>query len=221
MAAHSANFIKGNNARHLWHPMIDPKTNQADPPLVIARGDGVHVFDIDDRRLLDCTAGLWNVNVGHNRAEVKRAIVEQLEQIAYYSSFAGSSNPPSIALSTLLMEMLAPEGMTKVLFSSGGSDANETAFKLARQYCKLDGQPARRKIISLRQGYHGVHFGGMWPPARRPSANHEPLVPGFPGRRRTHRNPLTSDPRSWRVRALFPDRDTYHQGSDSVAAVIA
>jgi putrescine---pyruvate transaminase len=225
MTTHSANYIKGNNARHLWHPMIDPKVSQSDPPLIIARGDGVHVFDIDGRSLLDCTAGLWNVNVGHNRADVKRAIIEQLDQIAYYSSFAGSTNPPSIALSTLLMEMLAPEGMTKVLFSSGGSDANETAFKLARQYWKLEGQPERIKIISLRQGYHGVHFGGM---SATGTAAHrrayEPLVPGFfqVEAPYIYRNPWTSDPVELaRLCALDLDREIQHQGADTVAAFIA
>ena len=83
---------------------------------------------------MDVTGGLWNVNVGHNRKEVKEAIVEQLDKIAYYNTFINNSNPPAIELSTRLMEMLKIEDMGKVMFGSGGSDANETALKLARQY---------------------------------------------------------------------------------------
>ena len=108
----SLNFLKAHNARHLWHPMGDPKANEADPPLIVARGEGVHVYDADGKKYLDCVAALWNVNVGHNRPELKQAIVEQLDQLAYYATFSGTSNPPAIALSALLVEMLAPEGMT-------------------------------------------------------------------------------------------------------------
>jgi putrescine aminotransferase len=148
------------NARHMLHPMIDPKAVAAAPPLIIERGDGVHVYDLDGRRYLDTVASLWNVNVGHNRAEVKAAINAQLERLAYYSTFQNTSNPPAIELSARLMQLFAPERMRKVLFSSGGSDAVETAMKLARQYWQLQGRAQRHKFISLKLGYHGVHFGG-------------------------------------------------------------
>ncbi len=117
------NFLKAHNARHVWHPMGDPKANETDPPLIVAGGEGNYVFDVDGRKYFDCVAALWNVNVGHGRRELKDAIVTQLDKLAYYATFTGTSNPPSIALSALLAEMLAPEAMTKVLFSSGGSDA--------------------------------------------------------------------------------------------------
>ena len=84
----------------------------------------------------------------------------QLDKLAYYSTFQNTSNPPAIELSARLMQLFAPENMCKVLFSSGGSDAVETAMKLARQYWQLQGRAQRHKFISLKLGYHGVHFGG-------------------------------------------------------------
>lgn len=219
------NYIKAENGRHIFHPMIDPKVTAAEPPTIVARGDGVHVFDIDGKKYLDCTAGLWNINVGHNRPEIKQAIIEQLDHLSYYSTFSNLSNPPSIALSALLMEMLAPEGMSKVLFSSGGSDANETAFKLARQFWKLEGQPERTKIISLRLGYHGVHFGGMSATGTTVHRRaYEPLVPGFfqVDNPYIYRNPWTNDPKELaHICAGILDREIMHQGPDTVAAFIA
>lgn len=221
----SLNFLKAHNARHQWHPMGDPKASDIDPPMIVARGDGVHVYDADGQKYLDCVAALWNVNIGHNRPEMKRAIVDQLDKLAYYATFMGTSNPPAIMLSALLMEMLAPEGMTKVLFSSGGSDANETAFKLARQYWKLEGQPERTKIISLKLGYHGVHFGGMSATGTGPHRRvYEPLVPGFfhVETPYLYRNPWTGDHEELgRICAAELDRAIQFQGPDTVAAFIA
>ena len=223
--ADEAAWLAGHNARHVLHPMVDPKLMRATPPLIVERGEGAYVFDVDGRRYLDCVASLWNVNVGHNRSEVKRAILEQLDRLAYYATFNGISNPPSIALSSLLVEMLAPEKMSKVLFSSGGSDAIETALKLARQYWKLEGQPERTKFISLRYGYHGVHFGGMSANGNGPFRRaYEPLVPGFFQVESPflYRNPWTDDAEELgAICAGILEREIVHQGPDTVAAFLA
>jgi adenosylmethionine-8-amino-7-oxononanoate aminotransferase len=216
--------VRALNARFQIHPMADPKAVRERPPLILAGGDGCFVTDIDGRRLLDTSAGLWNVTLGHGRPEVKAAIVAQMERLSYYM-IQGVSNPPAIELSARLAEMFAWEGMTKVLFSSGGGDACEGAFKLARQYWKLAGEPTRTKIISLKYGYHGTHFGGM-------SANgnplyrtaYEPLVPGFSQVESpfTWRNPFTSDPEALgRLCAELLEREIEAQGAKSVAAFIA
>lgn len=222
----AAAAVRADNARHMLHPMIDPKAVAAAPPLIIERGDGVHVFDLDGRRYIDTVASLWNVNVGHNRAEVKAAICAQLDKLAYYSTFQNTSNPPAIELSARLMRLFAPEGMRKVLFSSGGSDAVETAMKLARQYWQLQGRAQRHKFISLKLGYHGVHFGGAsvnGNPQFRQA--YEPLLGGCfqVESPYLYRNPWgeTDPARLARLCAAELDRAIQYQGPDTVAAFIA
>jgi putrescine---pyruvate transaminase len=173
-------WLKQSVGRHAFHPMADPKDTLANPPPIIMHGDGVYITDLDGRRMIDCQGGLWCVNAGYGRTEIIDAVTRQLHELPYYNLFPGASNAPSVRLAAKLCELTAPEGMARVLFSSGGSDANETAFKIARQYWKLVGQPERVKFVSFRGGYHGLHFGGMsacggdaW---RR---SYEPMMPGF------------------------------------------
>jgi adenosylmethionine-8-amino-7-oxononanoate aminotransferase len=216
--------LRALNARHLVHPMADPRTVHERPPLILVSGEGCWLTDIDGKRYLDTAAGLWNINVGHGRAEVKAAIVAQLDQLAYYP-VQGHSNPPAIELSKRLADLFAWEGMTRVLFSSGGGDACETAIKLARQYWKLVGEPGRVKIISLKYGYHGTHYGGL-------SANgnphyrqaYEPLMPGFHQVESPFlfRNPWTQDPDELaRLCATMLEREIVYQGQGTVAAFLA
>ena len=218
--------LRAANARHMFHPMIDPKVARANPPLIIERADGVHVWDIDGKRYLDTVASLWNVNVGHNRPEIKQAIVAQLDKLAYYSTFQNTSNPPAIELSARLAKMFAPEGMSQVLFSSGGSDAVDTALKISRQYWKLEGQAGRTKFISLKLGYHGVHIGGAsvnGNPAFR--AAYEPLLPGCFQIESPYlyRNPWgETDPAKLARRCADElERAIQYQGPETVAAFIA
>lgn len=112
--------IRSANAQHMYHPMIDPKAVAQSPPLILDRGEGVYVYDIDGKRYLDTVASLWNVNVGHNRPEVIAAMKTQLDKLAYYSTFQNTSNPPAIELSARLMRMFAPEKMSKVFFHPVG-----------------------------------------------------------------------------------------------------
>jgi adenosylmethionine-8-amino-7-oxononanoate aminotransferase len=161
----------------------------------------------------------------HRRAEVIQAITDQLGKLEFYGTFANLSNVPSILLSKRVIDMLAPEKIRRVMFSSGGSDAIETAFKLARQYWKLVRQPEKTKIFSLKLGYHGVHFGGIsaggnsvW---RRP---YEPVMPGFfqIDAPYLYRNRWTDDPDALgRIIAETLDREVQYHGADTVAAFIA
>ncbi|WP_236184687.1 aminotransferase class III-fold pyridoxal phosphate-dependent enzyme [Pseudomonas protegens] len=146
--------------KKFWHPMSSSAPAHRAKTLIIASGDGNYVTDIDGQRLLDGVGGLWNVNVGHNRPSVKAAIAAQLDELAYYQSFDGIAHPRLYDLSERLVSMFAQEDMARVLFSSGGSDAVETALKMARQYWIACEQPGRTRFLSLRNGYHGVHMGG-------------------------------------------------------------
>jgi adenosylmethionine-8-amino-7-oxononanoate aminotransferase len=225
MQSFSDNFLKDNNARHFVHPNAHMGQMEENPPRIMVKGEGVYVEDIDGNRVVDGVAGLWSVNAGYGRREIIDAINSQVTQLPYYSAFKGTTTPPPIALSTKLTELLQPERMTRIFFSSGGSDAVETALKLARQYWKVVGQRDRYKFISLRQGYHGTHFGGMSvngaPNFRRP---YEPVLPGCiqidtPW---LYRNPYTENEEELgELCAQLLEREIIAQGPDTVAAFIA
>ncbi len=212
-------------ASYFWHPMLHPNEMKRRTPIRIVRGDGCHVYDDAGRRLVDGVAGLWNVNVGHNRKEVKAAIVAQLEELEYFQLFDGLTHPRAEELSQVLHDMLAPEDISRVIYSSGGSDSVETALKIARQYWRLEGQPDRTKFISLKQGYHGTHFGSASVNGNTVfRRNYEPLLPGCfhvetPW---LYRNPFTSDPDELgRICAELLEREIVFQSPDTVAAFIA
>lgn len=220
-----AKELKDANARHLWHPMAHPQAMRDEPPDIIARGEGVWVWDIDGHKMIDGVGGLWSANFGHSNRRVRDAIVAQLDELPYYNTFRGTTHPRAIELAERLTGLMTEDGVGAVMFSSGGSDAVETALKISRQYWKLRGHADRVKFISLRQGYHGVHFGGMSVNGntnfRRP---YEPLLPGcfHVDTPWLYRNPYTADPvELGRICAELLDREISFQGADTVAAFIA
>ncbi len=160
----------------LWHPFADMHAVR-NAEIVIARGDGAYVWDDEGRRLLDGTASLWNVNVGHGRDEIVDAAAAQMRTLASYSAFGAFANAPALRLAERLSE-LAPVDDARIFFVSGGGDAIDTAAKLARRYFAAIGTPERVHLISRTQGYHGTHglgtsIGGI--PANR--ADMGPLDP--------------------------------------------
>jgi adenosylmethionine-8-amino-7-oxononanoate aminotransferase len=217
--------LKAANARHLWHPMAHPKAMHDTPPDIIARGEGSWIWDIDGHRMVDGVGGLWSANLGFGRREIRDAIVEQLDELAFYNTFRGTTHPRAIELSTRLVRLMEPDGVGAVFFSNGGSDAVEGALKLARQYWKLQGQGDRSKFIALRQGYHGVHFGGMSVNGNTNfRRNYEPLLPGcfHVDTPWVYRNPYSDDPaRLAEICAELLEREIVFQGPDTVAAFIA
>jgi putrescine---pyruvate transaminase len=210
---------------HFWHPMLHPNEMMRRAPIRIVRGDGCYVFDDSGQRLVDGVAGLWNVNVGHNRPEMKAAIVAQLDELEYFQLFDGVTHPRAEELSRVLFEMTRTEGMTRFIYNSGGSDAVETALKIARQYWKLEGQPDRTKFIALKQGYHGTHFGAASVNGNTAfRRNYEPLLPGcfHVDTPWLYRNPFTQDPEELaHVCATLLEREIQFQSPDTVAAFIA
>ncbi|SEP96968.1 aminotransferase class III-fold pyridoxal phosphate-dependent enzyme [Thalassovita taeanensis] len=154
------NFLKENNARHLWHPMGHPADVQANEPTIIKAAEGVHITDIDGHSVVDAVGGLWCVNLGYSNNVIKEAIAKQLYDLPYYSAFAGATNPAAIEASYAVREFFKEDGVARVFFTSGGSDSVETCLRLARQYHRLRGEPTRTKFLSLKKGYHGTHFGG-------------------------------------------------------------
>lgn len=142
--------------KHLIHPVAVPKKHVFQGPKVIfSEGEGIHVKDMNERTFIDGVSMLWNVNVGHGRKELADVAHEQMSRMAYSSTFYGYGNEPAIRLAEKISS-LTPGDLDTVFFTSGGSESNDTAFKLSRFYWQLKGFKNKRKIISLRRGYHGV-----------------------------------------------------------------
>ncbi len=141
-----------------WHPFADMSA-VAGNDLVIASGQGAHVTTEDGRSFLDATAALWYCNVGHGRAEIGDAVMRQMSSIAAYSNFGDMATRVTLDLADRL-SALAPMDDAKVFFTSGGSDAVDTAVKIVRRYWSLQGHPARTTIITRERSYHGMHMAG-------------------------------------------------------------
>jgi putrescine---pyruvate transaminase len=225
MNLHDSNFLKENNARHMWHPMAHPAEMIAHPPKVLTGAEGVTLTDVDGHKTLDAVGGLWNVNLGYSCDPVKKAIAEQLNALPYYSAFRGTSTGPAIELSYMLSQWFAPDGMVRSFFTSGGSDSVETALRLARQYHKIRGDRDRTKFLSLKKGYHGTHMGGASINGNANfRRNYEPLLPGcfhIPSPY-TYRNPFNeTDPAALaKLCAQALEDEIAFQGADTVAAFI-
>jgi putrescine---pyruvate transaminase len=159
-----------------WHPFADMgAVSQSE--LVIERGEGVYVFDSEGRRYLDGTASLWYANLGHGRSDITRAVADQMDRLAAYSTFGDFSNPPANELAARLAAH-APMDDAKVFLASGGGDAIDSAAKIARRHWILQGRPERVHIISRTNGYHGTHaFGTSIGGIEANTANWGPLVP--------------------------------------------
>jgi adenosylmethionine-8-amino-7-oxononanoate aminotransferase len=154
---------------HLIHPLTDHSLLPATGPLVIVRGEGCELVAEDGQRLIDGMAGLWTVNLGHDREDLVAAASEQMRALPYASTFGGVSSPPAIELAERIAA-LAPPGLNGVFFVSGGSEANETAIKLARRHWVKRGRPQRSIVIAHDRSYHGL--SGVTTTATRLPAYH-------------------------------------------------
>jgi putrescine aminotransferase len=169
------------DAAHLIHPVTPPREPADRGARVVVAGDGVWITDDRGRRLIDGFAGLWCVAVGHGRAEIIAAVRDQMETLEYFTTFHGQSHPKAIELAERLVGMFPPEyGMGHVMFSSGGSEANETNFKLVRMYWALRGEDRRKTIVARHHGYHGLTIATMTATGIMPMHwNFGPEAPGF------------------------------------------
>ncbi|WP_026583207.1 aminotransferase family protein [Bacillus sp. J33] len=144
---------------HFLHPTSPIQQQQEQgPAFIFTKGEGVYLEDVRGSRVIDGMSSLWNVNVGHGRKELGQAAMEQMNQLAFSSCFATFSNEPAIRLAAKMAE-ITPGDLSATFFTSGGSEANDTAYKLARHYWILKGQPSKKKIISRKKSYHGVAMG--------------------------------------------------------------
>jgi adenosylmethionine-8-amino-7-oxononanoate aminotransferase len=164
-------------SEHLWGHFAPLTPAPGHEPPIIERGEGCYVWDHQGNRYLDGLAGLFTVQAGHGRVELAEAAAKQSAELAYFPIWT-FAHPTAIELAARLAA-LAPGDLNRAFFTTGGSEAVESAWKLARQYFRAIGQPGRYKALARNIAYHGVTMGALaltgLPNLRAPF---EPLVPG-------------------------------------------
>ena len=148
-----SDFEEKDIAYHL-HPFTDPLTHEKCGPLVIEKGEGIYLFDSAGNRYIDGMSSLWCCTLGYNEPKLIEAAHEQMLRLPYSHTFRGRSHPNLIRLAEKLIR-LSPVQMSKVLFANSGSEANDSAIKMAWRYNTARGKPGKCKIITRRGAYHG------------------------------------------------------------------
>jgi adenosylmethionine-8-amino-7-oxononanoate aminotransferase len=222
MSAFDGDALAARAHEHLWMHFTRQSSYASSPVPTIVRGDGARIFDAHGKSYLDGLSGLFVVQVGHGRQELAEAAYKQASELAFFPLWSYAT-PPAIELADRLAD-LAPGDLNKVFFTTGGGEAVETAWKLAKQYFKLVGKPMKTKVISRNIAYHGTPQGALSitgiPDAKK---WFEPLVPG------AHKVPNTNFYRApehgddleafgrWAADAI--DQAIEMEGPDTVAAV--
>lgn len=207
---------------HLWGHFTHQGAWDAGVPTVV-RGEGHHIWDQNGKRYFDGLSGLFVVQAGHGRAELAEAARKQAEQLAFFPLWS-YAHPQAIDLAERLAQH-TPGDLNRVFFTTGGGEAVETAWKLAKNYWKLVGKPGKYKVISRAIAYHGTPHGALsitgLPFAKEAF---EPLVPGAHKVPNTDiyraPAPLRDDPKAFGEWAAERIREAIEfEGPDSVAAV--
>jgi 4-aminobutyrate---pyruvate transaminase len=149
-----ANSIEARDIASLVHMQTNLRRHQRQGPLVIVRGEGCRVFDDCGRDYIESVAGLWCASLGFNSERLAKVAYEQMRRLGYYHLYRHRSNEPAVVLAEMLLK-IAPVPMARVVFQCSGSEANDTAIKLAWYYWNSVGAPQRTKIIARRMAYHG------------------------------------------------------------------
>ncbi|RMH49665.1 MAG: aminotransferase [Alphaproteobacteria bacterium] len=145
---------------HVLHPWTHFGSFARDGAMVIARGEGVWLWDANGQRYLDAVGGLWNTQIGLGNAEMAEAIAEQVRELAFSNTFVDLTNPPSARLAARVAR-LAPAGLSHVHFTTGGSTAVDTAYRMVGFYQACRGRPEKTHVIARRASYHGSTFIAM------------------------------------------------------------
>ncbi len=162
---------------HILHPHAT--VGRSPEPLIVARGRGALIWDVDGREYVEGTCGLWQCAVGHGREELAEAAAAQIRELEFYPSFWDLSNEPAILLAARLAS-LSPDGLDTVFYTNGGSEGIETAIKLVRLAWHARGEPDRNVILARNAAYHGVASASLAAtgiPALK--EGFDPLAPGF------------------------------------------
>ncbi len=204
--------LQAADLAHHLHPFTDHTELASEGgPRIITHAEGVYLWDSQGERLLDGMGGLWCVNVGYGRKELGEVAMQQMNRLAYYNTFFKTSHEPAVELSERLAGLL-PEGLEHIFYANSGSEANDTALRLVRQYWARRGQPERTIVISRRHAYHGstiaaASLGGM-------ASMHD--IPGIPIPDVIHVEP----PYAWEAGADADDGDFAIKAADAVEEAI-
>ena len=142
---------------HVIHPFSDLASLKEDGCMIMAEGEGVHVYDSDGNRYIDGIGGLWCVNIGYGREEMIQAISDQIRRIPFFSAFVNLTNPPAAEFAYELAQR-TPGDLNHMFFGTGGSMANDTAVRIIHHYFNRLGKPKKKHIISRDQAYHGSTY---------------------------------------------------------------
>jgi 4-aminobutyrate--pyruvate transaminase len=152
---HMPNSLAARDIAYHLHPYTDAVKHEADGPLVLTSGKGIHVFDENGKAYVEGLSGLWCVGLGFGEERLVEAAAKQMRKLPYYHSFAHKTADVTIELAERLIK-LAPVPMSHVFFANSGSEANDTVVKMVWYYSNALGRPNKKKIISRMKGYHGV-----------------------------------------------------------------
>ena len=145
---------------HVLHPATLLRDHAQTGPIVFVEGHGIWLKDSNGKEYIDGFAGLWNVSIGHGRTALVDVIQSQAQKLAYATMFSGMANDQAIELAHRLAQH-TPASIKRFHWTCGGSESNESAFKIARYYWRMEGQENKYKIISRLLGYHGLTYGAM------------------------------------------------------------
>ena len=155
MSPPRANSAAARDIANVLHPYTDLRAHQEQGPMIISRGEGVRVFDDNGKDYIESVAGLWCASLGFSNERLAKAAYDQMLKLPFYHSFTAKSHEPAIDLAEMLLAR-APLPMSKVFFANSGSEANDTAVKMAWYYNNALGRTAKKKIIGRIKGYHGI-----------------------------------------------------------------
>ena len=155
MSPPRANSAAARDIASVLHPYTDLKAHQEVGPMVIARGEGVRVWDENGKGYIESVAGLWCASLGFSNERLVQAAAAQMRKLPFYHSFTAKAHTPMIDLAEMLIQR-APVPMSKVFFANSGSEANDTAIKMVWYFNNAIGWPDKKKLIGRIKGYHGI-----------------------------------------------------------------
>ncbi len=151
--------LQEKDLKYIWHPCSQMKDYEDFPPIVIERGEGVFLYDVEGKRYLDAVSSWWVNLFGHSNKRINKAIEKQIDKLEHVI-FVNFSHRPAIELSERIVN-ITPQGLNKVFFSDNGSSAIEVAIKLSFQYFQQIGKPKKTKFIAITDSYHGDTLGAL------------------------------------------------------------